>query len=279
MALAIEAATSQPSESAPVNAAPVDGFPNVPTDLREAEAEFVFQVGKALRRKVLKRFAGGEAYWELPHVKDRSFVVAVEAFHDEGSLFHSVSFLTSYLFGLDSRATRDTDGRLVVTSVPRSVHEWNGKTIPSGFFNQPGAQHIAAVLFSNGGTAAQFTRIGTQRGLGDAQTAVIRFGTCADHDQDADIPAQFGYLVGDLDAPNEDFAQALHLIHNPHAVRPLPRRALPGVTEHWLDPQTGLVTSAAPGFSPFTSLTSIFTGRGAERIAREFLENWFSVGW
>lgn len=70
----------------------------VPADLKAAEAEFVFQSAKALRRKLLKRDAQGRAYWEQ-HVQGRPFVIALESFHHLSSLFHTVGPLADYLYG------------------------------------------------------------------------------------------------------------------------------------------------------------------------------------
>lgn len=68
--VAIEVTTSNPAEGAdPDDVDPSVGLQRlIPDELPTAAREFVFQAGKALRRKLLKRDAAGRAYWEQPHV-------------------------------------------------------------------------------------------------------------------------------------------------------------------------------------------------------------------
>lgn len=273
--LAIEAVTSQPTGGiAPSVLPPPDGrIPQIPDDLDEARAEFTFQLGKALRNKLLKRFDGGVAYWDLPQVRGKPVVLAVQAFHAESSLFHSVGFAAEYLYGLRWTAARDASGRLTVEAVPVTTQTWRGRSIPSGLFAHAEAEHLSAVLFSNSGTAAQFNRIGAQRGIAPAGVHIVRIGTCADPDPDADLPAEFHYVVGAPGSPVETSAQAMHVLHNPHARVPLPAGALPGATEHRLDLTTGSLTTTHHGFSPFSSITAIFTGPGSEGAVLRLLDS------
>ncbi len=272
--VAIEAATSQPPGATPPSARPSGSrLAQVPEDLEEAQKEFVFQMGKVLRRKLQKEFEGGLHYWELPHVRGKPFVLAVQAFHHASSLFHSVTFLAEYLYGQRAIPTHDTAGNLQISTSPIEAHEWGGRSIPSGLFNDPSTRNVSAVLFSNGGTVAQFNRIGTQRGFGAPGVYVVRQGTCHDPDPNAHLPMMFGYVVGEPDAPEEDFAQSMHVLHNPNAIEPLPPGALPGATEHRLDAGTGLIETTHYGFSPFGSLTMVLTGPGAIRTLTRFRGN------
>lgn len=266
---AVEATTTQPAQAGPPAPAPAAGLPQVPDDLDVAQAQFVFQLGKALRNKLQKRFADGSAYWELPHTAGLPFVIAVESFHADSSLFHSVSFAAEYLCGTHATGEHDADGKLTVTSTPISGHTFDGKTIPSGLFLRPEAARLSAVLFSNSGTAAQFNRIGAQRGYTDPATLISRVGTCADPDPDASLPALFGYVVGD-GWHTETFSEAMHVLHNPNAAMPLPKGALPGAAE-WAE-ENGLLTTTHYGFSPFGGLTSAWHGPGAQEMAERQLQ-------
>lgn len=265
---AVEATTTQPEQGSGSPLPSHPGLPQVPDDLALAQDQFVLQLGKALRRKLLKRFACGSAYWELPHTQGLPFVVAVEAFHAESSLFHSVSFAAEYLYGTHASGEHDDDGHLTVTNSPIASHTFEGKTIPSGLFALPEAQHLSAVLFSNGGTAAQFNRIGAQRGYADEETRIVRLGTCADPDPNAVLPGLFGYVVGD-GTHEETFAETMHLLHNPHAAVPLPNGALPKVAEWTAD--GALLTTTHHGFSPFAGLTRVYHGPGADDAAEQAL--------
>lgn len=264
---AVEATTTQPGQGQGSPLPSHAGLPQVPDDLELAQNQFVLQLGKALRNKLLKRFADGSAYWELPHTQGLPFVVAVEAFHAESSLFHSVSFAAEYLYGTHTTGEHD-DGNLTVTNSPIASHTFDGKTIPSSLFLLPEAEHLSGVLFSNGGTAAQFNRIGAQRGYADKETRIVRMGTCADPDPNAVLPRLFGYVVGD-GTHQETFAEAMHVLHNPHAAVPLPIGALPQAAEWTVE--GGLLATTHHGFSPFAGLTSVYHGPGADDAAEQAL--------
>ena len=64
MAVAIEVTTSNPSQDADEDDAALSTSARigVPDDLPASQRAFVFQAGKALRRKLLKRDAAGLAY-------------------------------------------------------------------------------------------------------------------------------------------------------------------------------------------------------------------------
>lgn len=263
----LEAATSQPAEGA--NEAPAaEDLRLIPDDLEKGQRELVFQVAKALRRKLLHRNAAGLAYWEHPHTVGKPFVIAIEAFHNSSSLIHSNTFVSEYLYGQRAVGRHDESGNLIVTADAIDSHEWNDKSIPSGLFGSPEAANLSAVLFSNGSTIAQFNRIAAQEGLGSPEELVIvRRGTCFDYDPNASKPAIFEYVVGQDGAPYESFGQVLNVLHNPNAKVPLPEGAFPDVAEHRLE--GGRLSTSCAGFHPFASITEIYTGLSAAKMRRE----------
>lgn len=273
---AVEATTANPADSANMGEGdlPANDWPLVPDDLPEAQHEFVFQIGKVLRRKLLKRDAAGRAYWELPQAKGIPFVIAVEAFHSESSLFHSVGFLAAYLYGRRDVPSYDAEGHLRLATAPITEHEYGGKTIPSGLFAMPEARYLSAVLFSNSSTIAQFNRIGTEHGYGPDDIALVRVGVMPDPDPDALHPRLFGYVVEQCSPDErETFGEALHVLHNPWAKTPLPTEALRGVTEHTLL-EDGRILTTARGPAPIGSQTATFQGPTARSRARGYLAWW-----
>jgi hypothetical protein len=91
MTLALEATTTNPPRNELPQTKPEiksDVLPQVPRDIKASEAELVFQVAKALRRKLLHLDSNDRHYWGAPHAAGLPFVIAVEAFHGETSLFH-----------------------------------------------------------------------------------------------------------------------------------------------------------------------------------------------
>jgi hypothetical protein len=177
-----------------------------------------------------KRFKDGLAYWELPHVRDLPFVLAVQSFYAETSTAFTDATAALYLLGEKSGS--------------------------NGLFDDPDLAPLSAVLFSNSGTVAQFNRIGKQCGYGADDVLLFRSGICLDPTPGAVVALEFGYEVGTPGAPPEDFGQSLHVIHNPNADRPLPRTTLTGVRQTIRIPgRGGYASTGADGFVPFASHT------------------------
>jgi hypothetical protein len=127
------------------------------------------------------------------------------------------------------------------------------------------------VLFTNSGTISKFNRIGTERGYGPDDVAMVRYGTVYNPEPNAIKPKLDGYLVGDYRPEvRETFSEGLHLMHNPWASNPLPAGSLRDLTEHrLLDSGHVQVTTSRP--EPFATVTLIWQGAGAEQHAREVL--------
>ncbi|MFD3658128.1 hypothetical protein [Streptomyces sp. NPDC058620] len=276
--VAIEATTSNPAQGVSLEAAfeqlPREQHPLVPADLDDAEAEFVFQTAKALGRKIEKRSAQGHAYWQAPHVQGRPFVIALESFHHLSALFHTVSPLANYLYGCRDVATRDAEGALVLSSEKVTEH-WRGDSrIPSGLFARPEAAHLSAVIFSNSATASKFHRIGTERGYGPQDVALLRYGSLPDPDPNADRPLNHAYVVGDYGPEErETFSEGFHILHNPWSRIPIADGVFPGFTEHRLqDDGLILTTTSRPDY--FTSSTIVFHEPDAHPRARGYAERY-----
>ena len=95
-------------------------------------------------------------------------------------------------------------------------------TLPDPWFAQPEARNLSAVLFTNNATISKFNRIGTERGYGPTDVAMIRWGAITDPDPDAIKPQMFGYVVGDYGPEDEEpFSEGLNVFHNPWAEHPL----------------------------------------------------------
>jgi hypothetical protein len=278
--VAIEVTTSNPPDGQdPDDVDPSTGLARlVPDDLPTAEQEFVFQAGKALRAKLLKRDAAGLAYWEQPHTTGMPFVIALESFHSASSLFHAVGFLGNYLYGRRDVATYDAYGNLHLTGEPITEHHYRGRTIPSGLFSLPEAAYLSAVLFTNNATISKFNRIGTERGYGPDDIAMIRYGTIYNPEPNAIKPVISGYLVGDYEPEErESFSEGLHLLHNPWAANPLTSGALRDITEHQLL-DDGRVLTTSSRREAFATVTLIFRGAEADQHARRILASVLADG-
>jgi hypothetical protein len=240
--LTVEATTANPSGGQPANAAPTDE-----EELREfIKHELPIRLGSPLFSKLTR------AYWDLPPARNRPFCLAIESFATSDSLHFSENEIGSYLFGLETTWHHDRGGRLHVVNRPFGEHVVGSKRIPSGFFAEPGADHVSAVLFSNAGTVGKFGRMGFQDGIGRDQIRVmIRGGTAYDHDPDSVNPRQFTYEVG---SRRERWGEGLVVFHNPGALHPLDDGAFPDATHYRVD-DTIIHVSSAPALHASQSIT------------------------
>jgi len=216
-------------------------------ELREKiENEIPIRFGGPLHSKLAMR------YWEMDHCRGLPLVFAIEAFHEEDSLYFSDSSLVQYAYGLRHFADWTEDGQLVVRSTSIGEHRYGSKVIPSGFFQQSGAEHVSAVIFSNSGTFAKFERMGYQAGYHRGNLIMVREGTCYHPDSNATQPRRFAYNMDD--APiKERWGQGLTVLHNPNALLPIPRGYFADATETYLE--DGQLLSDVPRFHPYMSQT------------------------
>lgn len=211
--------------------------------------EVAMRFGSPLFSKLSKK------YWQLPQCADTPLVFGIESFHDAGSLGISASTLARYLFGLQTNWYFDDEDNLVI--VPQSVteHVDGLKKIPSGFFSQPGGEHVSAVLFSNSGTVAKFNRMGQQGVHHEPDVRMFRYGTCYRWDSNSTLPAPFVYEVGDHEAI-ESWRQGTVLIKNPNAIHPLHDDWFgASVEEDLVDGKIVSTFAQGEAFHPFMSIT------------------------
>jgi hypothetical protein len=152
----------------------------------------------------------------------------------------SGSALSSYLFGLGVELESTLDGDLLWSYVPIKEHVQGEKRIPSGFFNQPDADNISAILFTNAGTLPKFNRMGILADFGDPRVRLIREGTELNPDPESALPLRFSVDIDDPDY-HEGWADELQVFHNPNAVSPLDPGLFPMAMHHFL--KEGKVTS------------------------------------
>jgi len=198
-------------------------------------------------------------YWDQEHVRGQPFILAIEDFHAPGSMVWTGSALELYLYGYNYGWYHEVSGELVVVPEAIGEHQHGAKQIPSGFFEQPDAEHVSAVVFSNSATVSKFNRMGFLAGYRPDGLGMIRAGSCYNHEPHATEPLPFMYAVGDPSAPVETWAQGLSMFHNPRALVPVPQDLFPGIAHHWLDEQHRM-RSVVPAFHPYGSVTQILNG-------------------
>lgn len=218
--------------------------------------------GSPLYSKLCKR------YWEKPSVSGKALVFAIEDFSSVGSMAFTRSALPTYLYGAAYDWHRDESGELIITPRKIKEHRWGEKVIPSGFFNQPDAEHCSAILFSNSGTIAKFNRMGVLAGFCPEDVILVRQGTRPDPDPQATDPIPFRVIVN---APGygEAWSEGLEVFHNPNALIPLSPYAMPDATHHILQAD-GLISSQSMRLDPLASQTFIFTPMNLETAMSSF---------
>lgn len=242
-------------------------------DIRDrSENDIPVRIGGALRNKLLHRIdkkRNPKAYWQLPHVTGQPFVIAVQSFHEHGSLGFGGAATAFYLYGIRQSPSWDDSGRLIIEQKQIARHVSGDKDIPSGFFNLEGTEHVSAVLWTNAGTVPKFMRVALAGPYPDEDVTMLRFGTMNDPDPNAHQPLPFAYIVGDPGTPEETWGQEAMLIHNPNALHPVPPGLFETVTETVLE-NGRPVDTIKSGFLPYTSLSQVFAGPGGREGAMDF---------
>lgn len=230
---------------------PVTAFQSEPKHLSQSEIkeknehEMPIKFGSPLYTKLKKE------YWNLEHVKDSPLIFAIADFHDDQSMQWSSNALISYLYGVKHEFDYDEEGQLIISALKIDKHELNGKEIPSGYFFQPDAENVSAIMFSASGTISKFNRVGKQAGFGNDDIDMYRFGSCHDHSPNASLPKFFNYQV--TTKTNETWAEGLSMFHNPNARFPVPQELFPSIAHHNF--YKGQIISTLPDFHPYSSAT------------------------
>jgi hypothetical protein len=205
-------------------------LPNpAPTDLDERTlGEPAVRFAKSLKSKMDRR------YWELPHVIDQPFALAIGDFHQAGSMTWSLQALQSYLYGV--RTVLEHDEKRTKRARAEPVTQLHSvQPIPAGLFRQPEARHLSAVIGSNAGTLTKFNRMGYLAGWKLPGLTMERSGIFFSHEGNRLEPKDFRF---DLDDPTyqklwpfgECWCLELEVYHNPQALHPIPREFFPGAT-------------------------------------------------
>ncbi|MNV09308.1 hypothetical protein D3C71_997970 [compost metagenome] len=214
--LFIEAVTVNPSENADRPDLPP---PQSYDEIEERLNDFMpIKFGSPLYSKLKKK------YWEKEYVAGHPLILAIHDYHNDNAMTWSRTALSEYLYGI---RTRIVNGKPCSEKI--NTHRWEGKEIPSGFFNQQDAKNISAVLFSNQATIPKFNRMGKIAGLGSSSVKMIRNGFLYNPDPDAIYPIPFSKDVDDQDY-EESWSDGLILYHNPSAIHPVDPNIFPDIS-------------------------------------------------
>jgi hypothetical protein len=212
-----------------------------PAEVRHLHNGYMpIKFGSALYSKLQKK------YWDDPHMEDVSLALAIHDFHGPRSMVWSGGCLPEYLYGVRHSVETDASGNGKAKAEPITEHVWGHKKIPSGFFGQPDAENISAVLFSNSSTLSKWNRMGRLAGLGAPDTVMYRRGYRVNPDPDALVPVEFSVEVKPGGTYEELWSDDIVIYYNPNALRPIPFGLFRGCSNmFWED--GALCTTDAPG--------------------------------
>ncbi|RML53153.1 hypothetical protein ALQ93_02546 [Pseudomonas syringae pv. pisi] len=215
-------------------------------ELQKTRAPIRF--GSALYSKLNRK----NKYWDLEHVKGHPFIFSVADFHEDQSMTWTSPALLEYLYAVSHDFVYDDAGQLVIHPLKIETHEYQGKVIPSGYFFQPGAENVSAVLFSASGTISKFNRMGRLAGFGLANQLIFRWGMKHRHDPNAAMPDPF-FIQIEPGVTTETWAEGLSMFHNHSAKYPVDPNMFPGIAHHWYE--DGQIKSLLPSFHVHNSFT------------------------
>jgi hypothetical protein len=201
--------------------------------------------GSALFSKLQKK------YWELPHVGGIPLVFAIQDFHQSYAMTWSTHALIEYLYGIRPLRLENADGQTATIYEAITSFKVGTKEVPAGFFVQPEADHVSAVIANPGGTFTKFDRMGFLAGFGDRNIRMVRSGT---RFLDLATLEPFMSEVHSADY-SETWVEGMSVYHNPRALNPLPRHYIPTAAHHYFINKE--VVSYLPEFHPAGSLTAI----------------------
>ena len=205
------------------------------------------RLARSLRNKLDRK----KPYWELPEMKDKPFVLAIQDFHAPGMMRAIISAATEYAYGVRHHFV---DGKIEVERLKE--HVWNDLREESGFFQFEKAENVSAIIVNPQGTLLKFNRLGYLAGFGDRQIRMIRRGyRCNDASPGEPMPP-FVHAVHDP-GYTETWVEGMVVLHNPNAVMELDPELIPGARHEFLQPD-GRIMSLVPEFHPLFSETLIF---------------------
>lgn len=262
----VEATTAAPSTMGPLAEHP---DPRTQSEIAEFLRDYMpMKYGSALHSKLMKTNGSGLHYWEREESRDKPFLLAIADFHKPadrdmlGSMTYTQSALWQYLYGQRVHWTFDEAGKLIITPEKVDEHRYGAKVVPSGFFDDPLATNVSAVLFSNAGTLSKFDRMGIVAGFAVPGDRYFRIGMKANPDPNAAVGTPFKV---DVTAPNyeEFWTDEIQVFHNPNAKHPLPFEVLTGATHHFF--RDGRLRSWGPEGAILSSYSMIFRPMSKEQ--------------
>jgi len=191
--------------------------------------------GSSLFSKLQKK------YWELDHMKDRPFIIAIHDYHMQNLLPYAGMALRSYLYGVRYKTVIENGSVTICLDnktlpIPEVIekHKYKHKEIPSNFFNQPGAENVSAVLFCNNATIDTFNRYGKLAKMDGHSLVIVKISETTDFRSPTYNPKIISENI-ESDDYYEVWEDTMCIFHNPNASNPIKPDVFDGISQCFID--------------------------------------------
>lgn len=182
-------------------------------------------------------------YVALPHMKDRSYIVAISNFGTQDSYLQADAPMQSLLFDIDKQ---------------KEVYKDNGAAVPLGLFRSNAHAHISAVLYSSLATFGKARALGNDEG---------DFTFRAMRKKEGEKPF---YITASKADYKESLTDGLVLYTNPYAAIPLNAEVFkdPGIRRYVANAKGGFDASFHPEGDLYLRMVQFNKGQRASGFSR-----------
>jgi hypothetical protein len=222
--IAVEAVTVSEMEHEKGRSVPLNDAEERQKFFDHVQLEMPFKFARALRKKVNHRPEPMKLpYWDLPHTKDKPFVIAIHDYSRSLSMSFSEPSLRSLLYGIAIHEEH-------VSKIEQHTRS-NGEIISSNFFGHESNKHVSAVILVTQATLPKFNRMGRVAGLRSPTTFAFVQGIRTNHRSERE---NFRALVEHPEY-KEFWREGVFVYHNPNAANPLDPELFPNVVNVFMD--------------------------------------------
>ncbi|EJV7635898.1 TPA: glycosaminoglycan attachment site [Vibrio cholerae] len=222
-----------------------------PTDFSEFNQQSAIRISNSLSSKI-KKFR--TSYSDLPHVKDKPYVIGLASFDRPFSHFAVNRAIVAVLYGVyvDEETTIATGASELIKYSVKAVVKNENASIPLGLFTSDEYKDVSAVIYSSLATWGKI------RALADNPNAMSVYHTCHLPKDNSIIPEVRHTIKAEY---KEDIADGLHILHNPFAQYPLDVNTFnhARVAQYFFDPEKGINVIAPDDFLLLRQIKSIVT--------------------
>ncbi|EPG0370580.1 TPA: glycosaminoglycan attachment site [Photobacterium damselae] len=220
-------------------------------DFAEFNQQSAIRISNSLSSKI-KKFR--TSYSDLPHVKNKPYVIGLASFDRPFSHFAVNRGIIAVLYGLyvDEETTIAMGANELIKYPVEAVVKNENASIPVGLFTSDEYKDVSAVIYSSLATWGKI------RALADNPDAMSVYHTFHLPKGDSIMPEIRNTIKAEY---KEEIADGLHILHNPFAEYPLDVNTFnhARVAQYFFDPEKGINVIAPDDFLLLRQLNSFVT--------------------